>query len=56
MEKLQSFLLCLALAMMIYNVMEWIISMLAKIPHDARFIILSTILTLALYKYTKVNN
>ncbi|BDP65002.1 hypothetical protein EfmJHP80_24980 [Enterococcus faecium] len=56
MEKLISFLICMAVAMMIYNITEWTISMLAKIPHDARFILLSAILTLVLYKNTKVSN
>ncbi len=40
--------------MMIYKVSEWIISILAKIPYDVRFILLSALLTLILYKNVQV--
>ncbi|EOJ94634.1 hypothetical protein UM3_00380 [Enterococcus faecalis EnGen0307] len=56
MDKLISFWLCLGLglAMMIYKVSEWIISILARIPYDVRFILLSALLTLILYKNVQV--
>ncbi|WP_233041959.1 hypothetical protein, partial [Enterococcus faecalis] len=54
LDKLISFWLCLGLAMMIYKVSEWIISILARIPYDVRFILLSALLTLILYKNVQV--
>ncbi len=40
--------------MMIYKVSEWIISILARISYDVRFILLSALLTLILYKNVQV--